>query len=282
MHMQTAVPFTRGTLKYGSLKSQQGDLYLPHAPRRPVVCLLHGGFWRMPYGRDEFNAVAEDLATRGYAVWNIEYRRLGEPGGGWPGTLNDVASAIDHLATLAADGIELDLARVTVVGHSAGGHLALWVAARNRHACFDTQVRVRPVAAAGLAAVADLARTWALGAGKGAVDEFMGGSLDQYPDRYAAASPIELLPLGVRQLIIHGVKDDALPVDLSRNYASAAQASGDDAAYVELADARHMDYLDPHSQAHATLCEWLEHAGMDSASVPPDNSFDPTAEIGPT
>jgi len=257
----TTQPCRFRTFHYGPHESQVGDLYLPAAPTPPVVCLLHGGFWRTPYGRDEFAPVAKDLVERGYAVWNIEYRRRGKPGGGWPGTLDDVAAAVDHLATLANDGIDLDLARVTVVGHSAGGHLALWVAARHQHALMRTPVRVQPIAAAGLAPVADLARTWALGAGTGAVDEFLGGSPSQYPERYACASPIEMLPLGIDQLVIHGAKDEALPVELSRRYAAAAQAAGDKVAYVELPDAGHMDFLDPGSQAHAALCQWLERAG---------------------
>jgi acetyl esterase/lipase len=237
-------------------------LYLPHVSRPPVLCLLHGGFWRMPYDRDEFTAVAKDLAARGYAVWNIEYRRLGATGGGWPGTLHDVVLAIDHLATLVTDGIELDLNRVIVAGHSAGGHLALWVAAQKKPANISSPVRVRPIAAAGLAAITDLARLCELNAGKGAVKEFLGGTPIQYPDRYRAASPIELLPLGVRQLIIHGVKDEALPIDLSRSYSTAAQASGDCVEFVELPDAGHMDFLDPSSKAHITLCEWLANQVM--------------------
>jgi acetyl esterase/lipase len=211
----------------------------------------------MPYGRDELTAIAKDLAARGYAIWNVEYRRLGAPGGGWPGTLHDVVSAIDHLATIVTDGIELDLKRVIVAGHSAGGHLALWVAARNKPVNISSPVHVQPIAAVGLAAITDLARTCELNTGKGAVNEFLGGPHSQYPDRYAAASPIELLPLGVRQLIIHGVKDEALPIDLSRNYAAAAQASGDCIELVELSDIGHMDFLDPSSKAHSAFCEWL-------------------------
>ncbi|MGD1045640.1 MAG: alpha/beta hydrolase [Bacteroidota bacterium] len=250
-------PYTVCTYKYGSLTSQEGDLYLPQVSRPPVLCLLHGGFWRMPYGRDELTAMAKDLAARGYAVWNVEYRRLGAPGGGWPGTLHDVVSAIDHLATLVNDGIELDLNRVIVAGHSAGGHLALWVAARNKPANISSLVRVHPIAAAGLAAITDLARLCKLNTGKGAVNEFLGGPPSQYPDRYAAASPIELLPLGVRQLIIHGAKDKELPINLSRSYAAAAQASGDCVEFVELPDEGHMDFLDPGSKVHTTFCEWL-------------------------
>ena len=211
----------------------------------------------MPYGRDELTAIAKDLAVRGYAVWNIEYRRLGAPGGGWPGTLHDVASAIDHLATLVSDGIELDLNRVIVAGHSAGGHLALWVVARNKPTNISSLVRVHPIAAAGLAPISDLARAFELNVGKGSVNEFLGGSPSQYPDRYAAASPMELLPLGVRQLIIHGAKDEELPIDLSRNYAVATQTSGDCVEFVELPDVGHMDFIDPRSGAHSALCEWI-------------------------
>ena len=275
--MQTNAPLhAPHTFKYGPLEAQEGDLYLPGASRPPVVCLLHGGFWRMPYGREELAEVAKDLAARGYAVWNIEYRRLGAPGGGWPGTLSDVASAVDHLATLADEGLDLDLDHVMVVGHSAGGHLALWVSARSNGAPFRTS-RVQPVAAAGLAAVSDLARTYEISAGNGAVTEFLGDGPDHVPERYAAASPIELLPLGIKQLIIHGSRDEALPIDISRFYASTAQASGDSIDFVELPEAGHMDFLDPSSKAHATLCKWLSHvsAHRESTGAPPNNSFKP-------
>ncbi len=212
----------------------------------------------MPYGREGLSDMAKDLAAKGYAVWNIEYRRLGSPGGGWPGTMSDVALAVDHLATLVDEGLDLDLSRVMVVGHSAGGQLALCVSARNKNAHFRTS-RVHPIAVAGLAAVSDLARTYKISAGNGAVNQLLGGGPEQVPDRYSTASPIELLPLGIKQLIVHGAKDDALPIDLSRLYASTAQSSGDSVDFVELPDAGHMDFLDPNNEAHATLCNWLAH-----------------------
>jgi dipeptidyl aminopeptidase/acylaminoacyl peptidase len=109
----------------------------------------------------------------------------------------------------------------------------------------------------GLAAAVDLAGTYALGAGSGAVNALLGGPPDQYPDRYEAASPLSLLPLGVKQLLIHGTADEALPIELTRGYVQAAKSSGDDVEYVELHGAGHMDYLDPKSNAHATLCRWL-------------------------
>lgn len=245
------------TIEYGPHEFQVGDLYLPNAARPPVVCLLHGGFWRMPYGREELAGIAEDLAAKGYAVWNIEYRRVGAPGGGWPGTFSDVALAVDHLAILRDEGIDLDLERVVVAGHSAGGQLALCVAAQNKQAQFRP-TRVRPMAAAGLAAVANLGRAYAMGSGNGAVHALLEGGPEQVPARYAAVSPIELLPFGVAQLVIHGALDSALPVDLARGYAAAAAAAGDPISFVELADAGHMDFVDPRSAAHAALCQWLE------------------------
>jgi len=256
---RTHQPYTMRTIKYGLSESQVGDLYVPGATRPPVVCLLHGGFWRMPYGRDEFSPVARDLAARGFAVWNLEYRRLGAPGGGWPGTLQDVAAGIDHLARLVGERVELDLSRVVVVGHSAGGHLALWCAARrSKQGVLRTPASVQPVAAAGLAAVVDLARTFSLSAENSPVGELLGGSPEEQPERYAAASPMALLPLGVNQLIVHGVMDEALPIEITRDYVQAAKAAGDSVQFSELPNARHMDCLDPGSEAHVTLCRWLE------------------------
>ena len=117
-------------ITYGEQPQQFADLYLPaDEATPPVVVLIHGGFWRAQYGLDLMVPLAEDLADAGYAVWNIEYRRVGQPGGGWPGTLDDVAAAVDELTAVTATH-PLDLDRVAIVGHSAGGHLALWAAGR--------------------------------------------------------------------------------------------------------------------------------------------------------
>lgn len=246
------------TYQYGAQESQTGDLYISGDAQAPVVCLLHGGFWRMPYGREQFEAVASNLMARGFAVWNLGYRRVGEPGGGWPGTLDDVAAGVDHLATVATEVSALDLARVVIVGHSAGGQLALWAAGRRPDENSVNRVqRVRPIGVAALAAVSDLANACELACGNGAVSELLGGSQLQLSQRYAVASPLELLPLGKRQLIVHGSADLAVPVQMSRRYAQAALAAGDDVQYHELPDAGHMDYLDPDTEAHAVLCKWL-------------------------
>ncbi len=247
------------TISYGPLQDQVGDLYLPDVGSAPVVCLLHGGFWRTAYGRDNIAPIGLDLRERGFAVWNLEYRRVGAAGGGWPATLQDVAMGIDHLATIAAGGAALDLGRITVVGHSAGGHLALWSAAQRG--------RVAVSAVVGLAPVADLALAYRLRCGNGAVENLMGGSPEEHPLRYRAASPAQMLPLGVRQLIIHGTHDEDVPVDISRRYVKAAAAAGDDVRYLELETAAHMDFVDPRSAASRWLFDELSSPSFSGRSA---------------
>lgn len=246
------------TERYGPLEGQEGDLYLPARSKPPVVCLLHGGFWRMPYGREQFHAVARDLSRRGFAVWNLGYRRLGTPTAGWPGTFDDVATGVEHLSQLVAHGADLDLGRVVVVGHSAGGLLALWSAGRQRaDRRSPVPRRVRISAVVGQAPVADLVRARDLALGGGVVEELLGGSPADRPDRYRAASPHLMLPLDVPQLLIHGTEDDAVPIDISREYARAARAAGDPVELMEITGAGHMEFLDPASAAHSVLCDWL-------------------------
>ncbi|HEY9104205.1 alpha/beta hydrolase [Chitinimonas sp.] len=235
---------------YGVADSQAGELYLPLAGKPAVVVLLHGGYWRMPWGRDQWLPVMEDLVARGYAVWNLGYRRVGEPGGGWPGTLDDVAQGVDYLAELVAQGVAIDLAQVVLVGHSAGAQLALWAAAR-------MEARVRPLAVAAVAPALDLVALAAQGEGRKALAALLGGTPEEVPERYQAASPLARLPLGVPQLVIHGGHDEDLPLALTRNYVALAQAQGDPAKLRIIPEADHMDCLDPAGGMHAALCDWL-------------------------
>lgn len=247
------------TYRYGDEPGQEGDLYLPSTLCPSVVCLLHGGFWRMPYGRDQLDPAARDLASLGFAVWNLGYRRVGAPGGGFPGTLLDVDAGLDHLAAIRAEGVDLDLDRVVVAGHSAGGHLALWSAVRARSGVPGVSARIRPIAVAGLAPVCDLESAYGLSAGGGAVEAFFGGAPTDFPDEYAAASPLSLLPLGVRQFVLHGSEDDILPVHISRAYAEIARVAGDSVEFVDAPHAGHMTLIDPTSDAFGRFRTWLQY-----------------------
>jgi acetyl esterase/lipase len=181
--------------------------------------------------------LASDLARRGIAAWNVEYRRVGQPGGGWPGTFEDVAAAVDLLADIDT----VDAGRVVTCGHSAGGHLALWAAARHKLAAGSpgASPRVRAVAAIAQAAVCDLERAWRDDLGDGAVEGLL-GPLPEARERYAAASPASLAPLGIPQLLVHGTEDDIVPMRESRD-----QAARDPAAeLVELGGADHFDVVD--------------------------------------
>jgi len=209
-----------------------------------VIVLVHGGFWRGLYTKVLMRGLAAACVARGWAAWNVEYRRLGPwgGGGGWPGTFADVAAAVDHLASLPG----VDLGRVVTCGHSAGGHLALWSAARGRLSTGGPGADpiVTPRAAVSLAGIPDLARAAALGLGSGAAEELLGGSPVQVPDRYRSASPRELLPLGVPQVLVHGLADTVVPPAMSEDYVRAAASLGDDAQYVALTGVGHREVID--------------------------------------
>jgi acetyl esterase/lipase len=244
---------------YGPGSDRFGELRRPAGEGPwPVVALLHGGFWRAPRTLELMRPLAADLVARGFAAWNLEYRRVGQPGGGWPGTCQDVAAGLDHLAGLAARE-PLDLGRLVVAGHSAGGHLALWSAARPGLPAGTPGAgpRVVPQLVVSLAGVCDLAAGAAAGIGEGAVAEFLGATPDQEPERYRLASPRARLPLGVAQLLVHGDADGRVPVGQSRDYAAAAAAAGDLVELVELAGADHMAVVDPASTAWAEVTRRL-------------------------
>jgi acetyl esterase/lipase len=250
-------------LAYGPEPLQFGELHLPAGTGPfPTVILIHGGFWRNPYGYTLMTSLAADLAKHGFAAWNIEYRRVGDAGGGWPSTLLDVAKAADYLRSIA-NSYALDLRRVVAAGHSAGGHLALWLAARPRIAK-DSALAVSSISGQGekhsasplplvgvvsQAGVADLVMGWRRKLGNGAVAELLGGGLQDVPERYAAASPAALLPLGVPQVLIHGTADDRVPFNMSEDYAQAARATGDQVTLIKLVGADHFVLINSLSDA---------------------------------
>ena len=232
---------------YGDAPEQFAWLRVPRGPGpHPVVVFIHGGFWLNQFGLTLSTPQALDALVDGYATWNIEYRRVGDPGGGYPGTLADVAAAVDELGALAPE-YDLDLDRVAVVGHSAGGHLALWVGQRSAlpAGAVGADPLITPALVVGQAPVADLAANTDLGGG--AVLGLMGASPDEDPEAYAIADPAMLLPVRVPQLIVQGVDDRIVPPDRAEAYVESVG----DPALVELVvvdDADHFAVIDP---AHA-------------------------------
>ena len=253
LHLIQRLSHPYETIAYGPTRDHVAELRLPDGDGpSPVAVLLHGGFWRERWERDTIEPLAVDLARRGYATWNLEYRRVGPLGGGWPATCLDVAAGLDHLAELA-DERRLDLGRVIFVGHSAGGHLALWAVGR---AGVTGKAAVRPALVVSLAGVNDLVEAaWrGLGDTANATADFVGSD----PDAYEQASPAEQLPLGVRQLVVQGDADGPDFVDLSRLYATAARAAGDDVELLELPGADHFDVITPTSTAWSQIAARIE------------------------
>lgn len=244
------------TLRYGPGDDYIADLRLPPTPGAspaPLILFLHGGFWRAEYDRTHTGSLTSALAAAGYIVCTPEFRRTGQPGGGWPGTFDDVALAADILPALIVDTVQSDVGTMLLSGHSAGGHLALWTAARPRLPAaspWHMLDRHRPWrAVVALAPVSDLVACHTQWLDNGAADDLMGGGPDKCPDRYALADPASLMPLGTPVHFIHGSRDDRVPASMSRDYAARAAAAGDKVVLKELPGCGHFELIDPLSSA---------------------------------
>jgi acetyl esterase/lipase len=245
----TAPPPTE-RIQYGPGPLQFGRLRLPKragAGRHPVLVFIHGGCWVSAFDIAHAAALEQAIADSGIAVWSIEYRRIGDEGGGWPGTFLDVARGVDYLRTLAPR-YGLDLNRVVVSGHSAGGHFALWVAARKKIMPTSELYLPDPLpvrAVFGLAPAPDLEALHASGACRKVMDELMGGSPSDHADRYAAGSPMRLAPIGLPQVLIVGALDSTW-APIGRAYAARARALGDTALQlIEAPNSGHFELIAP-------------------------------------
>jgi acetyl esterase/lipase len=241
---------------YGKDPLQAGDLYLPKGEgAHAVIVLIHGGCWLAELPGPELMApMVEPLRARGFAVWNIEYRRLGHAGGGYPGTFLDTGAALDALEGMASR-YRLDLAHVVLVGHSAGGHLALWAAVRRRIAATSPLHATAPLAVRGvvsLSGIADLEAYRAKGPGACGGPATIDGLVGHRAAPYADTSPARLLPLGLPQTIVSGSGDAIVPPAFGRDYARKARSAGDAVAEIDVAGG-HFDLIDPEAAAWPTI-----------------------------
>jgi len=234
------------TIRYGDDPSQFGELSLPSGRPKGVVVVVHGGFWKAAYDLSLGRPLAESLAGRGWAAWNIEYRRVGN-GGGAPYTLDDVAAAIDAL-----HGLDLPLERVVALGHSAGGHLATWAASRGRFDRWRAQVELTAVVSQ--AGVLDLWAAYDEGLGSDAVRGFLGRAPG--PED-APADPLHQVPLDIPVHCVHGADDDTVPLSQSHTYVRAATEAGARAAVTEMPGG-HFEVIDPTTAAWKQIVEIVD------------------------
>ncbi|MFK7937461.1 MAG: alpha/beta hydrolase family protein [Saprospiraceae bacterium] len=248
-------PFTE-SFQYGPEELQFGELRMPTttAPTTgfPVAVFIHGGCWLNQFDLNHVSQVSADLQSRGYAVWTPEYRRVGDDDGSFPNTFLDAAAAVDHLREIA-QGFPLDLNNVNVLGHSAGGHLALWVAARQNIPSDSPIYTSNPLPikkVIALAPITDLAAYDAVrNSCSQAVQPLMGGTAADQPERYQNGSPINLTPLNIPTFLVHGTLDGIVPIQQSEDYRDQAQADGDVAEVIAVEGAGHFDMVSPNSVA---------------------------------
>jgi acetyl esterase/lipase len=259
---------------YGEDPNQFGELRLPEGPGpHPVAIVLHGGCWLAEYDLGYMASLSAALAEVGVATWSLEYRRVGDLGGGWPGTFADVGAGADHLRELASHH-PLDLQRVIAVGHSAGGHLALWLAARHRLLATDPLRGESPLPLVGvlsLAGIPDLAAYSAPDGCGAAVRELLGGEPNRVHERLMRASPIELVPFGTPQVLLTGAADQVVAPVHAHRFAVAAGSRGDPVKAVEIANAGHFELVAPETSAWpaviSAVLELLRVPGADAGSL---------------
>jgi acetyl esterase/lipase len=241
---------------YGADANQIGELRVPPgAGPHPVVILIHGGCWRAEFSTlGVMGPMADALKAKGIATWNIEYRRLPQSGSGWPGTYLDVGRGVDYLRSIAVEH-HLDLSRIIVVGHSAGGHLAMWVAARS-HLPKDSPIYLSdPLQIRGVIDLAGTANMEAFipleqhGCAGAVVEQLLGGNPTQVPDHYTQASALKMLPLGVSQTLVWGQRDDIAPISLGETYTEAAKRLGENVRLVIISAVGHFEIASPFSTA---------------------------------
>ncbi|MGA7157398.1 MAG: alpha/beta hydrolase [Acidobacteriaceae bacterium] len=268
------IPPADHRIAYGTGPCQFGDLWLPQAPqgkRVPLVVFYHGGWWKSEYDLGYASHLCLALKKSGIASWSVEYRRVGYTGGGWPATFQDAASGFDYVATLAKT-YPLDLTRVLTAGHSAGGHLAFWIAGRHHidppSEIFEPRPQVPLIGAISLAGAVDLRLTIDLSGyftfahDRQEVFALMGGRPQELPERYKAGNPGDLLPFHIPQILIQGTEDDQIPPELPTRWTELARRLGDSSSATIIPSADHFDVVDPESSAWPTVQDAFRHLAL--------------------
>jgi acetyl esterase/lipase len=260
--LATVPPAKGERAQYGADPLQFAELRFPSGKGPfPLLFVIHGGWWLSANDLNHIGHLCAKFTSYGIVTCSLEYRRIGDAGGGWPGTFLDVAKAIECFKDRLTRDLRVDIKRAAVIGHSAGGHLALWLGAKHRvpkSSILYTGQNQWLIAAISLAGVADLHTAWELGLGDRAVGKLIGGGPDEYPERYAEASPLELLPMGLKQVLIHGRSDENVPISQSERFVRRAKVVGDESSLIVLDGIGHFELIDPESRAwdavaHSTL-----------------------------
>jgi acetyl esterase/lipase len=228
-------------IRYGNEQSQYGELYVPLTNCVGTICLLHGGFWTMPHGLNQFDEVATELVKLGYCVWNIEYRRIGEAIHHWGDTFYDTINAVNELVDIKNTYNNISLHNVIVIGHSAGGQLAIWLNSQ------DLKIGVSKFI--GLSPILDLEAAYYTNVGNGSVEKLLHGKPKEFPERYFYGSPILQSKKKSPELIIHGKKDEYIPIKWSKSYHEKIRQLTNASKLIELENCGHMDFIDAKSNA---------------------------------
>lgn len=238
---------------YGSDPNQFADLRFPKGRGPfPLLFVVHGGFWQSRYDLTHIGHLCAAFTSKGVITCSIEYRRIGNPGGGWPGTFQDISLATSKITQTTSSDPRFDHARTAILGHSAGGHLALWLAGSHRiskGSPLHIDERQAVTKAISLAGVSDLRLAWEQKLGHGIVTRLMNGTPNEVAEKYDAGSPIELLPTGSSQTLVHGTNDDFVPVSQSEAYVEKAENLGDWPTLIKLNGTGHFELIDPESEA---------------------------------